>query len=63
MVYRWICLMVDIIKYYPWARTLLGLNDEEVFRRGKEESLTVRANGLLRYWAAEKLGISQEVVA
>jgi len=37
MVYGWICLMVAIIKYWPKARALLGMNDEEVFRRGKEE--------------------------
>ena len=37
MVYRWICLMVDIIKYCPWARALLGMSSEEVFRREKEE--------------------------
>jgi hypothetical protein len=41
---------------------LLGMNPEEVFRRGKERK-TVQAHGLLCYWATEELGMTQEALA
>lgn len=41
---------------------LLGMNPEDVLRRGKQRH-RVEAHGLLCYWATEELGMTQEALA
>jgi putative transposase len=52
----------DLEKVAIRVGALLGMNPEEVFRRGKGKR-TVQAHGLLCYWATEELGISQGALA
>jgi len=52
----------DLRKVAHRVGGLLGMNPEEVFRRGKDRR-TVQAHALLCYWATEKLGMTQAALA
>jgi hypothetical protein len=60
--YRMKAQGVDLRKVAIRVGELLGIGQEEVYRRGKERR-TVQAHGLLCYWATEELGMTQESLA